>query len=223
MQYAAVDYAGFVKAADAGRVSPVTLLHGPEPFLLDDALARLTRALFPGQTELSLGPRGPRRARGGRGGHRAVGPARCRGSATAGSWSRAASRRSAAKPAEPLAAYAKAPNPSTALVLVADAAARRRRTGCCRRCPPRRCVAAPALDRPRARRLAPRPRARPMGYELERGGGAACSWSSSGDDLTQLVGEVEKAALAGGPENRRVGAAEVRAVVGEHRCATCST
>src|SRR5205807_1575431 len=39
----------------------------------------------------------------------------------------------------------------------------------------------------------------------------------SGDDLTQLVGEVEKAALAGGPDNRRVGVAEVRAVVGEHR------
>jgi len=49
-----VDYAGFVKAADAGRVPPVTLLHGPEPFLLDDAVARLSRALFPGQTELSL-------------------------------------------------------------------------------------------------------------------------------------------------------------------------
>ncbi|MGH7298992.1 MAG: hypothetical protein ACREJE_01095, partial [Candidatus Rokuibacteriota bacterium] len=49
-----MDYAGFVKTADAGRVAPVTLLHGPEPFLLDDAVARLTRALFPGQTELSL-------------------------------------------------------------------------------------------------------------------------------------------------------------------------
>jgi len=31
------------------------------------------------------------------------------------------------------------------------------------------------------------------------------------------VGEMGKAALAGGPENRRVGTAEVRAVVGEHR------
>ena len=49
-----MDYAAFVKAADAGRVSPITLLHGPEPFLLDDALVRLTRALFPGQTELTL-------------------------------------------------------------------------------------------------------------------------------------------------------------------------
>ena len=39
----------------------------------------------------------------------------------------------------------------------------------------------------------------------------------SGDDLTRLVGEVEKAALAGGPENRRVTVAEIRAVVGEHR------
>ncbi|MGH7397295.1 MAG: hypothetical protein ACRELW_07145, partial [Candidatus Rokuibacteriota bacterium] len=49
-----MDYAGFVKAADARQLAPVTLLHGPEPFLLDDAVARLTRALFPDQTELSL-------------------------------------------------------------------------------------------------------------------------------------------------------------------------
>lgn len=49
-----MDLAGFVKAADAGQAPPVTLLHGPEPFLLDDAIARLSRAMFPGQTELSL-------------------------------------------------------------------------------------------------------------------------------------------------------------------------
>jgi DNA polymerase-3 subunit delta len=38
-----------------------------------------------------------------------------------------------------------------------------------------------------------------------------------GDDLTTLLGEVEKAALNGGPGNRKVTVAEVRAVVGEHR------
>jgi len=35
-----VDYAGFIKAAEQGRLSPVTLLHSEEPFLLDDAVAR---------------------------------------------------------------------------------------------------------------------------------------------------------------------------------------
>ena len=38
-----------------------------------------------------------------------------------------------------------------------------------------------------------------------------------GDDLTLLLGEVAKAALAGGPDNRRVTPSEVRAVVGEQR------
>jgi len=49
-----VDYGGFLKAAESARVPPVTLLHGPEPFLLEDALARLTRALFSGQEDLTL-------------------------------------------------------------------------------------------------------------------------------------------------------------------------
>ena len=39
----------------------------------------------------------------------------------------------------------------------------------------------------------------------------------SGNDLARLRGEVEKAALAGGRDNRKVGVAEVRLVVGEHR------
>jgi len=38
-----------------------------------------------------------------------------------------------------------------------------------------------------------------------------------GEDPGLLLGEVRKAALAGGPDNRGVGEAEVRAVVGEHR------
>ena len=42
-----VDYAAFLNAADAGQLGPVTLLHGPEPFLLEDAAQRVTAALFP--------------------------------------------------------------------------------------------------------------------------------------------------------------------------------
>ena len=59
-------------------------------------------------------------------------------------------------------------------------------------------------------------RARTDGFEL---GESAASLLAelSGGDLTQLRGDVAKAALAGGPDNRRVGVEEVRAVVGEHR------
>src|SRR5262249_60566479 len=61
-----------------------------------------------------------------------------------------------------------------------------------------------------------RARARADGFELEPDA-AALLVEYCGDDLTRLRGELEKAALAGGPENRRVRAADVRAVVGEHR------
>ena len=114
-----MDLAGFVKAADAGQAPPVALLHGPEPFLLDDAIARLTLAMFPGQTELSL--------------VREILDARAAGadgivqSALMLPWlgeCRLVVARGvealAAKSAEPLAAYVKAPNPSTVLILLAD-------------------------------------------------------------------------------------------------------
>ena len=38
-----------------------------------------------------------------------------------------------------------------------------------------------------------------------------------GEDGARLLGEARKAALLGGPENRKVGASEVTAIVGEHR------
>jgi DNA polymerase III subunit delta len=208
-----VDYAGFVKAADAGRVPPVTLLHGPELFLLDDAVARLTRALFPGQTELSL--------------VREVLDARAAGaegivqSALVLPWLGA--RRLvvargvdalAPRSGEALAAYVKTPNPSTLLVLVAESTLESGHW-LLRAVPAAGVVAAPALA---GRALASwlRAHAQARGYDLHDEA-AALLVELAGDDLTQLAGEVEKAALAGGPENRRVTAAEVRAVVGEHR------
>jgi DNA polymerase-3 subunit delta len=208
-----VDYAGFIKAADAGRLSPVTLLHGSEPFLLDDALARVTRALFPDQAELSLA--------------REILDARAAGadgivhSALTLPWlgdRRLVVARGVealtAKSAEPLVAYAKAPNPSTALLLVAEALLETSHW-LLRAVPAAAVVAAPA---PSGRALAAwlRTHAQAIGYELHDDA-ASLLVELSGDDLTQLVGEVEKAALAGGPENRRVTVAEIRAVVGEHR------
>jgi len=42
-----VDYLGFIRAVESGRTPPVALLHGPEPLLIEDAVAAVTRALFP--------------------------------------------------------------------------------------------------------------------------------------------------------------------------------
>jgi DNA polymerase-3 subunit delta len=208
-----VDYAAFVRAADAGQVGPVTLLHGPESFLLDDAVVRLTRALFPGQDDLSLA-REVLDAR-------AVGAEAVVQAALTLPW--VGERRLvvthgvealAARSAEALVAYAKAPNPSTALVLVASAPLEAGHW-LLRALPPAAVVAAPA---PAGRALVSwlRAHAQARGYELREDAGALLV-ELSGDDLTALAGELEKAALAGGSDNRRVTVAEVRAVVGEHR------
>jgi DNA polymerase III subunit delta len=208
-----VDLAGFVKAADAGKAPPVTLLHGAEPFLLDDAVGRLGRAMFSGQSELSL--------------VREVLDARAAGadgivqSALILPWlgdRRLVVARGVeglpAKSGESLAAYVKAPNPSTVLVLLAETLLEPSHW-LLRAVPAAAVVAAPTLT---GRALAGwlRGHAQASGYALDEEA-AGLLVELSGDDLTQLVGEVEKAALAGGPENRRVTAAEVRAVVGEHR------
>jgi DNA polymerase-3 subunit delta len=208
-----VDYPGFLKGADAGRVPPVSLLHGPETFLLDDAVARLTRAMFPGQSELSL--------------VREVLDAREAGaegivqSALMLPWlgeRRLVVARGveglAARSAEALAAYVKGPNPSTVLVLTAEESLEASHW-LLRAVPSAAVVAAPPLA---GRALATwlRAHAQTGGYELGEEA-ASLLVELSGDDLTQLVGEIEKAALAGGPENRRITPADVRAVVGEHR------
>jgi len=61
-----------------------------------------------------------------------------------------------------------------------------------------------------------RARARADGCDLDEDA-AELLIELAGQDLSLLRGEVEKARLAGGPDNRRVRVAEVRAVVGEHR------
>ena len=120
-----------------------------------------------------------------------------------------------AKQGESLAAYVRAPNPTTVLLLLAGQSL----------APSHWLMqAVPAgIERRRSVPLAGRQlvawlraRARADGFELDEDA-AELLIELSGNDLTRLRGEVEKAALAGGPDNRRVGVAEVRAVVGEHR------
>jgi len=208
-----VDYAGFLRAVEAGQAPPVALLHGPEPLLLDDAVDLVSRALLPDPSALALS--------------REIFEAReaeaeaIVQSALMLPWSGA--RRLvvvrgvgslSAKQGEPLAAYLKSPNPSTVLLLLADDTLEA--SHWLLKTVPGAAIVS-ALP-PAGRQLAPwlKARAQADGFEVEEAA-ASLLVELLGDDLTQLLGEVEKAALAGGPENRHVGVAEVRAVVGEHR------
>ncbi|HET7874092.1 MAG TPA: DNA polymerase III subunit delta [Methylomirabilota bacterium] len=208
-----MDYATFLRAADAGQMPPVALLHGAEPFLLEEAVARATRGLFPGQTDPVLA-REVLEARD-------VGADAIVQAALTLPWTGARRlvvargvQQLPAKQAEPLVAYARFPNPSTALLLLADQVLEASHW-CLKALPPAAVVAATPPSGPQLVSWLVS-RAHGDGLELSEEA-AALLVELCGDDLTQLLGEVEKAALVGGPDNRRVGPAEVRLVVGEHR------
>jgi DNA polymerase-3 subunit delta len=214
-----VDHAAFLKSLERGVVPPVLLLHGPDPQLLDDAVAAVTRALFPSETEAALG--------------REVVDAREVG---VDAVVRAAmtmpllapsrlvvARRAQAWPArghEALGAYASDPNPAACLLLLADdtLTATRDRKGdhWLLAALPAAAVVALPVRRGRALEEWVRQRAAAEGLTLDADAARLLvEWV--GDDSAALLGEVRKAALAGGADNRVVGAREVRAVVGEHR------
>jgi DNA polymerase-3 subunit delta len=214
-----MDYAAFMQSAGGGRPPVVALLHGTDAQLLDDALAALTRGLFPDATQVALG----REILEG-------------GEVTAETVVRAAStlpfmtamravvvRRAqalAARSAETLAAYARDPNPSTALLLLADeplAASRDRRSDhwLLQAVPPAAVVALPVREG-RSLETWLRERAGAEGLAIgEEAARLLVQWV--GDDAALLLGEARKAAIAGGPRNTAVGVKEVTAVVGEHR------
>jgi DNA polymerase III subunit delta len=208
-----VDYAGFLKAVERGQTPPVVLLHGTEPFLLDDAVTHVTRALFGEGTDLSL-------LRETFDGRDADTETIVRSALVLpwGSARRLVVARGVegltAKQGEPLAAYVRSPNPSTVLLLLAGQSLTSSHW-LTHAMPAGSIVSVLALA---GRQLTVwlRARARAEGFEVDEDA-AELLVQLSGTDLTRLRGEVEKAALAGGPDNRRVGIAEVRAVVGEHR------
>jgi DNA polymerase-3 subunit delta len=216
-----VDYPGFLRLAERGELPPILLLHGPDVQLLDDALELVTRRCFPAPADAGLG--------------REV----LEGGETSGETvvNAAATlplmtglrlvvvRRAQALPAKhagTLAAYARNPNPSTRLLLLADEglrASRERRTDhwLLGALPPAAVVDLPARQ---GRELAGWLRQRAALEDLQLSDEAArmlVDWI--GEDSATLLGEVRKAALAGGPEHRTVGVREVSAVVGEHRVA----
>ena len=208
-----MQYAAWLQGLTRGQVAPVVLLHGPEPFLIEEALAGLTRVVCsdPGLLAMSREVLEAREAG-------AEGIVRAAETLPWGTPRRLVVARGVealgAKQAEPLVEYLRAPNPATVLVLAVSqplASSHWLRNAV----PAAAAVEIPELA---GRALAGwlRSRASAEGLELDDDA-AQLLVAMVGDDPAALVGELGKAALAGGPENRRVGTAEVRAVVGEHR------
>jgi DNA polymerase-3 subunit delta len=214
-----MDYAAFMRGAAGGRPPALALIHGADGQLLDDALAAATRGLFPDATEAALGREVLE-------GAEASGESVVRAASTLPFMTAmrlVAVRRAQAlspKAADPLAAYARDPNPSTALLLLADeplGASRDRRTDhwLLQALPASAVVTLPTREG-RALETWLRERAAAEGITLgEEASRLLVQWV--GDDSAALLGEARKAALAGGAHNAAVGVKEVTAVVGEQR------
>lgn len=208
-----MQYSAWLRALELGQVAPVVVLNGPEPFLIEEAVGRLTRVVCPDPALLAMS-REVLEAR-------EAGPEGIVRAAETLPWG--APRRLViargvealgTKQAEPLVAYLRAPNPSTVLALAVFQPLAPSHW-LLKAVPAGSVVELPQLTG-RALVAWLRSRASAEGYEL--GDDAAqLLIAMVGDDPAALTGEVAKAAIGGGAENRRVGVAEVRAVVGEHR------
>ena len=208
-----MQYAAWLQALGRGQAAPVVLLHGPEPFLIEEALANLTRVVCPDPALLVMS-RDVLDAR-------EVGADAIVRAAETLPWGaprRLVVARGAEllgpKQVEPLVGYIGTPNPSTVLVFTVPQPVSPAHW-LLKAVPAACAVEIPQLH---GRALAGWLRSRASAGGFELGADAAdLLITLVGDDPAALAGEVGKAALAGGPENRRVGTAEIRAVVGEHR------
>jgi DNA polymerase-3 subunit delta len=214
-----VEYTAFLHAADRGQPPVLALLHGGDEQLLDDALDLVCRGLFADATERSLGREVLE-------GDAMSVEAIVRSAMTLPFMTKrrlVVVRRAhalAAKGARELTAYARDPNPTTCLLLLAGeslSASRERRADhwLLGALPPAVVVALP-LRRGRALEDWLKQRAAADGLTVsDEAARLLVQWV--GEDGARLLGEARKAALLGGVEHRRVGVAEVTAVVGEHR------
>ncbi|TMQ18788.1 MAG: DNA polymerase III subunit delta [Candidatus Rokuibacteriota bacterium] len=214
-----MEYAAFLQAAERGQPPPLALLHGPDEQLLEDALGLVIRGLFADASELALGREVLE-------GDEVSVETIVRSAMTLPLMTRrrlVVVRRAhalGARGADTLTAYAGDPNPTTCLLLLADEAlgvSRERRTEhwLLAALPPTAIVALPLR---KGRALEDWLKQRAAADELVVTDEAArllVQWV--GEDGARLLGEARKAALAGGPENRKVGVNEVTAIVGEHR------
>ena len=220
-----MQYSVWLRQLEQGQVAPVVLLTGPDAFLVEEAVSRLTRVVCP-DPALRAMSREVLEARdvGAEGIVRAAetlpwgAPRRLvivRGVEALGP-----------KQAEPLIEYLRAPNPSTVLALtvllpmVASHWIARAVSAASPAPSPALSPALSVVELPQltGRALATWLRARASGEGFELSDEAAqLLITLVGDEPAALAGEVVKAAIGGGATNRRIGVAEVRAVVGEHR------
>lgn len=214
-----MDYLALLRSAERGQLPPVVLLHGGDAQLLDDALQAATRAMAPdpslavfdrdvfdGQeveadTVVSAALTLPVQAA-----FRLVVVRRAQALATRG--------------AESLTRYVAGPNPTTCLLLLADeplgASRDRRNPHWLLDVVPTAAVVELLPRRGRVLEDWLRQRASAEGLIVSaEAARLLVQWV--GEDSATLLGEVRKAALAGGPTNTSVGMNEVTAVVGEHR------
>lgn len=215
-----MDYTAFLRSAECGQLPPLVLIHGPDPQLLDDALAAATRGLFPDPSlaafgrEVLDGRETPAEA--------IVTSAMTLPLMTAGRL--VAVRHAQALPARAAAIvgeYARNPNPSTCALFLAEESLEGGRDAKAHwlvRALPRAGIVALPVRRGRDLEAWLKERAAIDGIELsDEASRLLVTWV--GDDTAALLGEARKAALAGGADHRTVGVREVTAVVGEHRMA----
>jgi len=213
-----VEYTAFLQAAERGQPPPLALLHGPDGQLLDDALTLVQDTLFTDASERALG----REVLEGDGVTTEAVVLSAKTLPFMTTRRLVVVRRAQglnAKGAEALTAYARDPNPATCLLLLADeglVASRERRADHWLGARPAAVLVALPLRKGRALGDWLKQRAAAEGLTVsDEAARLLVEWV--GDDGARLLGEARKAALGGGPEHRRVGVAEVTAVVGEHR------
>jgi len=220
---ATVDPTAFLRGVERGEIPPIALIHGADAQLLDDLLAAVTRALFPDPAHAAF----DREVLDGR----EVGADALVSAALTLPFMAAArlvalrhGQALAPRGGEALTGYVASPSPTTVVLLLADESLRAGRDrksdhwlletvaggrG-------QTVVVEPVVRRGRALEDWLRQRAQLEGLTVtEQAARLLVQWV--GDDPALLLGEIRKAALAGGADNRGVGEAEVRAVVGEHR------
>jgi DNA polymerase III subunit delta len=214
-----LDPTAFLRSVERGQIPPVALVHGADVQLLDDLLAAVSRALFPDPSHAAF----DREILDGR----EVSVDSLVSAALTLPFGAAArlvvvrhGQALAAKGGEALGQYVTTPNPTTVLLLLADESLRanrdRKSDHWLLGAVPAAAVVEPQARRGRALEEWLRQRAQLDGLTVSEGAARLLvQWV--GDDPALLFGEARKAALAGGPDNRGVGEAEVRAVVGEHR------
>jgi DNA polymerase-3 subunit delta len=214
-----MDPTAFLREIERGRMPGLALVHGADAQLTDDLLAAVSRALFPDPAYAAF----DREILDGR----EVSVEQMVSAALTlpfGAAARLVAVRHcqalASKGGEALGEYAARPSPTSVLLLLGDESLRagrdRKSDHWLLGVVPGSAVVEPVARRGRALEEWLRQRAQLDGLTVSEGAARLLvSWV--GDDPALLVAEVRKAALAGGPDNRSVGEAEVRAVVGEHR------